>query len=71
MENELEEKKEANLSKCSSCQEIKHRIQNGFFPDNRNKRWVDDKGENWIGRKCPECVRSMMKVRMAKLRSKE
>lgn len=69
MENE--EKKELNLSKCSVCQEIKPRICVGKFPDGRNKKYVDDKGESYIGRKCPDCVRSMMKQRMRKFRSKE
>lgn len=69
MENEV--KNESNLSKCSCCQEIKPRIQNGKYPDGRNKKWIDDKGELWVGRKCPECVKSSMKARMRKFRSKD
>jgi hypothetical protein len=60
---------EINKSKCSSCQEIKDRIQNGKYPDNRNKKWVDERGLLWVGRKCPDCVKSGMKTRMQKLRS--
>lgn len=60
---------EVNLSKCSKCQEIKSRIQDGKYPDNRNKKWVDESGGCWIGRKCPSCVKTHMQQRMAKLRS--
>lgn len=66
------EAKEANLSKCSGpCGEIKPRIQNGKYPDGRNKKWVNEKGELWVGRRCPDCVKSSMKERMRKFRSKE
>ena len=71
MENELETKKEENLSKCSSCQEIKPRIQDGKYPDGRNKKWVNEKGELWVGRKCSDCVRSNMKSRMQVIRKKD
>jgi len=70
MEN-LEVKNEENVCTCAVCQEPKKRIQAGKYPDNRNKRWVDDKGDLWVGRKCPECVRSAMKARMQKLRSRK
>lgn len=68
---EIEVKQEINLSKCSCCQEIKTRTQQGFYPDGRNKKWVDDKGELWVGRKCPNCVKVQMKDRMRKFRIKE
>lgn len=70
-ENVSEQKKEINLSKCSACQEIKPRIQAGKYPDGRNKKWVNEQGILWVGRKCPDCVKSQMKVRMQKFRSKE
>lgn len=66
----MEESKEINLSKCSSCQNIKTRIMVGKYPDGRNKKWADEDGDLWVGRKCPACVKSHMKVRMQKLRSK-
>lgn len=59
---------EINKSKCSVCQEIKTRIQNGKYPDNINKKWVDEAGLLWVGRKCPLCVKTGMKSRMKKLR---
>jgi hypothetical protein len=70
MENE-ELKKEENLSKCSVCQEIKPRICIGKYPDGRNKKYSDDKGGLYVGRKCPDCVRSNMKSRMQATRKKD
>lgn len=70
MSDKLDEK-EKNLSTCSVCGEIKPRICIGKYPDNRNKKYVDDKGDLYVGRKCPECVRSAMKARMQKLRSRK
>lgn len=64
-----DEKVESNLSKCSICQEIKPRIQDGYFPDGRNKKYVDEHGNPYIGRKCPDCVKGMMKKNMSSLRS--
>lgn len=61
-------KQESNLSKCTGCQGIKTRIQNGKQPDNINKRWVDEHGKNWNGRRCPDCAVKGMKSRMQKLR---
>lgn len=69
MENPVKE--EITLSKCSNCGEIKHRIQNGLYPDGRNRIWVNEEGKKWVGRKCPECVVSKMKVRMQEFRSKD
>jgi hypothetical protein len=65
----METKEEINLSKCSGCQEIKTRIQDGKYPDGRNKKWVDEHGKTWVGRRCPECVVLSMKGRMKSLRA--
>jgi C4-type Zn-finger protein len=65
-----EVKKESNLSKCPVCQEIKLRIQDGKYPDGKNKKWVDEQGNLFVGRKCPSCVKSQMKARMQKFRAK-
>lgn len=66
----MEEKKELNLSKCSNCNEIKPRICVGKFPDGRNKKYEDEQGNPYVGRKCPECVKNSMKDRMRKFRNK-
>ena len=62
---------ESNLSKCRCCGEIKPRIQDGKYFDNKNKRWRDDKGQLWSGRRCGDCQKLEMKKRMQKKRSKE
>ena len=62
---------EVNKSKCSKCQEIKSRIQDGKYPDGKNKKWIDEEGNLWVGRRCPSCVKSHMKERMSKFRSKK
>jgi len=67
----MEDKKESNLSKCSVCSEIKPRICVGKYPDNRNKKYSDENGKLYVGRKCPDCVKSSMKTRMRAFRSKE
>jgi len=64
-----EKKEESNLSKCSKCQEIKLRKQEGFYPDGRNKKYIDEDGNLYVGRKCPSCVKSHMLGRMRKLRA--
>jgi len=74
MENEeiKDVKKESDLSKCSAeCGEIKPRIMIGKYPDGRNKKYADENGNLWVGRACPQCVKSRMKQRMRNFRSKE
>lgn len=71
MSDVVEESKEKNLSKCSSCQEIKTRICVGKFPDGRNKKYADEEGKPWVGRKCPSCVKNGMKARMREFRAKD
>lgn len=71
IKNVEESKGELNLSKCSICGEIKPRICIGKYPDNKNKKYIDDKGSLYVGRKCPECVKSHMKNRMREFRSKD
>lgn len=66
---EKEEAPEANISLCRYCGHIKPRILAGKYGNSRNKRWKDDKGSLWVGRRCPDCVRSNMKKRMANGRS--
>lgn len=70
---EKEEKEvapEVNESLCRFCGEIKTRKFKGFYGYSKNKRWVNENDELWVGRRCPDCVRLNMKGRMAKSRSK-
>lgn len=61
---------ENNLSKCRSCGMIKHRIQDGKYLDGKNKRWRDEKGQLWSGRRCGDCQKLEMKNRMKIKRKK-
>jgi hypothetical protein len=65
----METKEEINLTKCSKCQEIKIRKHNGYYPDLRNKKHIDENGNLWVGLVCPSCVVSRSKGGMSKLRS--
>lgn len=52
---------ESDLSTCRKCGKLEVRKQEGYFPDMRNKRFVDASGAQWSGRSCPRCVRSRVK----------
>lgn len=55
------------LKQCKVCLKYLLRIQDGYF-NYKDKRWVDDKGAQWNGLKCPDCVRSGMKIHQQKVR---
>jgi hypothetical protein len=56
MENEID------ISKCSGvCGKLKLRKHVGTF-DGKNKRFVDESGRLWNGRKCPDCHKNKVKV---------
>ena len=52
---------EVDVCQCRKCGGLKVRKQDGYFPDGRNKRFVDEKGGQWSGRACPICVRNRVK----------
>lgn len=61
---------EINLSTCRGpCGELKTRKQDGEF-DSKNKRWVDETGRQWNGRKCPDCVVKLNKEAQKERRTK-
>lgn len=45
---------------CKVCKQIKSRLQAGKF-DEKNKKWVDEKGKLFNGKVCPDCHRDKMK----------
>lgn len=63
-------KEEKNITTCRVCNNLKQRIQDGMF-DERNKRWVDEHGDQWVGLKCPDCVREYNKNRQRNKREKQ
>ena len=46
---------EENISKCRKCGKLEVRRQDGYFPDGKNRRFVDANNKLWSGRKCPGC----------------
>lgn len=60
---------ESNLRKCKSCKELKNRIQDGKFPNGRDKRWVNENGKQWNGSKCADCVIAKSRETMKKIRA--
>jgi ssDNA-binding Zn-finger/Zn-ribbon topoisomerase 1 len=59
----MEIKVETNKRICKKCNKIKMRIQNGKFPNGKDKRWVDESGSQWSGSVCPDCLREAAKLR--------
>lgn len=55
---------ESNQVKCKSCQLIKIKIDNGLYPNQKTKRYVDQFGKMWNGKVCPECNRTRAKMTM-------
>ena len=62
--------REINLCTCRNCQKIKIRQQDGKY-NGKDKRWIDQNGRKWNGRKCPECQAETMRSRMKVKRSKD
>ena len=53
----MEEDKKGDISKCRNCEGLDLRVQDGFFPDGKNKKYVNGEKLMWNGRRCPKCVK--------------
>ncbi len=62
---------EVNRKKCKVCGEEKNRIAAGKFPNNRDKRWIQDDGKLWNGLTCGDCNVKASFNKMRKHRGKE
>ncbi len=52
------------------CGELKIRVEDGYFGTSKNKRYVDENGKLWNGRKCcPQCHKNKVKNSMKDLRN--
>lgn len=60
---------ESDISSCRKCGKLEVRKQDGYYPDGRNKRFVNAEGDLWSGRACPDCVRKRVKEQVKKKRS--
>lgn len=54
---------EKNLTKCKDCGQLKYRILLGKF-DEYNKKWSDESGKLWNGKRCPTCHRTKIQQQM-------
>ena len=61
-------KEESDLSTCRLCEKIKIRRFVGKF-DDKNKKYVDETGLLWNGRKCPQCHKDHSRMNMKKKRA--
>lgn len=60
---------ESDISKCRECGKLEVRKQDGYFPDGKNKRFVNGAGQQWNGRKCPGCQQSNSKLNIKQKRA--
>jgi Zn finger protein HypA/HybF involved in hydrogenase expression len=48
--------KEESVIKCRHCKQTKVRTLTGYYPNGKDKRWVDiETGREFNGRLCPPC----------------
>lgn len=59
---------ETDLAQCKTCNQIKVKKFIGKY-DANNKKYVDEHGKAWNGRKCPQCQVDHTKHRMRELRA--
>lgn len=62
---------EANKTLCKICKQIKLRIEDGKFPDGKNKKWKDESGGQWNGKVCHSCDLIRVKNKMKEKRSEK
>lgn len=55
---------EQNKRACKSCKVLKDRIEDGKFPDAKNKKWRDAEGGLWNGSECNSCFKIRLKEHM-------
>ena len=46
---------EKQIVKCKRCGKDGIRIQNGFYPNKKDKKWMSVDGREYNGRVCPPC----------------
>jgi len=62
---------ESDVSTCRKCGKLEIRKQDGYFPDGRNKRFVDAEGLQWNGRVCGQCHSSKVKIQVKEKRKRD
>lgn len=61
---------EQNKTFCKICKQLKFRIEDGKFPDGKNKKWKDESGKQWNGKYCYSCNLIRVKTKMKEKRTK-
>ena len=66
------EDKEYSIIQCRHCKEEKKRTLAGYYPNKKDKRWIDaETGREFNGRLCPPCdVEKKMRTQRLKRRVK-
>ncbi len=59
---------ESNKRHCKICGQLRTRIEDGKFPNTKNKRYKDEEGKLWNGKTAPCCHGIKVKEGMKKLR---
>lgn len=55
---------------CKVCGVEKGRVEMGRFPKGVCRRYVDEKGQFWNGKVCPDCNNERIRLHMDNLRIK-
>lgn len=58
-----------DVSTCRKCGGLEVRKQDGYFPDGKNKRFVDATNAQWNGRTCPSCQKKKVKEQVKQKRA--
>ena len=56
--------KETSTVRCTYCNKTCIRTLVGYYPNGRDKKWVDDKGFEINGRCCPSCHKEKMALNL-------
>lgn len=62
-------KPEQNLRKCKICLTLKTRVNDGKFPNGKNKRFRDENNNLWSGNVCGFCNLERIRKAMERKRN--
>ena len=59
---------EQNIKECKKCLVMKNRILAGKYPNGKDKKWVDENGNEWNGKTCPTCHKAKQREYQKRIR---
>lgn len=62
---------ESNKVICKQCNFLLTKINDGRYPNGKDKRFKDEFGGEWSGRVCPSCHKTNNRNRMRKYRNEK